>query len=1401
MSLAAGLYGQSQFAQVSGTVQDQTGALIPGVTVTATDVNTGVVTTQLTNEAGAYLFASLLPGTYKISAALSGFQTQTLTDVRLGQGEQYRFNFSLKVANAATSVEVSIPTDSLIATSSSTVGQVLTEQRIEALPLVGNNVLNLISTLAGVGNDAGNINSVFGREAVTLAGVATSNVTTMRDGIMVQDTRWPGGINSATVMNPDLVGEIRLILAPVDAELGRGNGSVQISTRSGTNRFAGSATWSFRNSALNADTWANNRSVPHNPPNWVNDHQYTVAYGGPIIKNKTFFYAVFDGVTNRNRSLVTTQVLTPCARLGIFRYYDRWNNGNATSAETTGVNAATPVVDLSGNPRRPAFEPNTNGATPYTGDLRFISVFGPLASNPTKNDCSDAAISATTLRPNGTASSWDPYRTQLDTTGFIKRFLAYIPTPNTYETGDGLNTAAFRWIRKLQGTDNLFGFGEDIGNRRQYNIKIDHNFNQKHKANVNWSYERNNSSDTAMYYPNTWEGSNYRRPDVITASFTSTLSPSLLNEARFGYRVTGTNIVASFDNPLYRKAADELYPPYLNKTRVIVRPGTGGVSYQIFGPAGARGAWPSTLSDHSPVWTYADTVSWTIGKHAFKWGAEVRRASSKYVNDGPGDFGAYDYYFQALGGNITASTPTNNQTTSIANTNPAMATLANTNAQRARDLATMLAGSLGPGFGTNAFNQRFYMSDPKNLDTWTGYAESPYQTRDMHQNEMSVFAKDDYKVRKNLTLNLGVRWEYYGVPFNASGLTVAPVGGGAALFGVSGRGFDGWMRPSAITNGQLYDASLLTNLQFVGPNSPNSGKGAYRSEYNNFGPAIGFAWNVPWFGEGKTTLRGGYQITYQKAASFSTLDGILATAPGSSRAEGYDVNPANLADNYLDLTDITSAIVPLPTRVKPMQAIPISDRNTAFTAFDPNFASPYVQNLTMTLTRNVRRNLTAELRYVGTIALKQYKTLNLNSADFLYNGLLDELTKVRAGGESAMLDQMFAGINMCATGCAVGTYGPVGTPGQTAAAQMRASTTFNTNLANGNFLAIATTLNTLNYTKTATANQNLPDIPAGVRGAVLRFSGKFPENFITTNPQYSAANLAGNTGHSNYHSMQAQLTLRPTHGMSATASYTWSKNLGTPGTFSNPVDRNEWTIVNSNRGQELRANGVIELPIGPNKLFFGNTSGAMARALERWQVSFIYNTFSGAWQSFSAQNNLYANGVPDIVDPSFNPSDYTGFRWGYRDGANLNGRYFDPTKFVSVPDQQCAALPTTLGSLCTLDSLALIVPAGTPGSFLLTDGTNRSAKIVLQNAQPGKRGNLGQNVFKGLPTWQLDANISKAFRLTESKAVQFRVDAANVMNHPQPNPGSFSINDNASLGLINSKTGSRTFQGQIRLTF
>src|SRR5436190_3218328 len=124
-------FSQSTVATVSGTIDDGTGALIPGVTVTVTNKATGIVTTALSNEAGTYNFPSLQPGAYTVSAQLSGFQTSTYTDVQLGNRDQVRLNFRLKVAAVNTSVEVSVAVDTLLATSSSSVGEVLAQQKVQ----------------------------------------------------------------------------------------------------------------------------------------------------------------------------------------------------------------------------------------------------------------------------------------------------------------------------------------------------------------------------------------------------------------------------------------------------------------------------------------------------------------------------------------------------------------------------------------------------------------------------------------------------------------------------------------------------------------------------------------------------------------------------------------------------------------------------------------------------------------------------------------------------------------------------------------------------------------------------------------------------------------------------------------------------------------------------------------------------------------------------------------------------------------------------------------------------------------------------------------------------------------------------------------------------------------------
>src|SRR5262245_29534716 len=130
--LSAPVFGQIRNSTVSGTIEDSTRAVLPGGTVTATNTATGVVTTVVTNESGAYNLPSLLPGGYKISAELPGFQTRTY-EVTLGNAQTIRLNFALNVAGGGTAVEVSVAIDSLLATSSASIGEVLSQDKIKDL--------------------------------------------------------------------------------------------------------------------------------------------------------------------------------------------------------------------------------------------------------------------------------------------------------------------------------------------------------------------------------------------------------------------------------------------------------------------------------------------------------------------------------------------------------------------------------------------------------------------------------------------------------------------------------------------------------------------------------------------------------------------------------------------------------------------------------------------------------------------------------------------------------------------------------------------------------------------------------------------------------------------------------------------------------------------------------------------------------------------------------------------------------------------------------------------------------------------------------------------------------------------------------------------------------------------
>jgi Carboxypeptidase regulatory-like domain len=1550
MGLAASAFGQTGNAQLGGTVQDPSKALVPGVTITATNIETNVTVTQITNETGAYSFPVLQPGSYRVSADLPGFKKQVFNDVRLPYAGQIRIDFTLQLGEQAQTVEVSVASDSVLRDSSASVGDVLTQERITSLPLVGNNVLDLLNTLPGLNiNPAGEIfNTVNG------LGINTINAT--RDGLSINDVRIAAQdssyvdngnqyagykLMSPTTLLPDLVGEIRMILSPADAELGRGNAQVQILTRSGTNRYTGSATWNVRNTALDSNTWTNNHTIVNGkatPLDWQNNHQYTIAYGGPIKipglydgTNKTFFYALWEQNIHNSRDTTNINVLTDTARMGIYRYFTGYaptgfNPGNAILSQTfplTVTNATWVAVDVNGNPVPPPFNPD---GTAYTGRLMCFSVFGNqrLDANGNMVPFTDAdCAGGTRALPPAGSTAWDAFRPVFDTSGFQLKMLSLAPRANYFGSGDGLNVAQYRYLRGRGGSNSTRAVvGADLfANSKQFNLKLDHNFTANHRVAVSYTVQRDNSADNVAQYPTdeSVNGAVIRRPYVLTANVTSTLGSRMINEARFGVNHNYNYDVPAWFHPddavrekaeqyLLRGATSTLNPDYQYLT--VVNNGCCGVTPNILNSNGVMATTGTNILQFNNLWNYADTLSWSSGRHSFKVGGEWRLPRTT------GNGGIGNIYPTISLGTLTGGPASPFAGTTFPTELPGLINGAATGATNPRTTATNLlmwmSGSVASA------TQQYWITSSQNIQSglWSDVSTAGGQQRLRKQvsNEGAVFFKDDYKVTRRLTLNLGVRWEYTGPSYIDGGFTSAVLDQGYGAFGptrVAQSTLDAFKQDPFslfLKPGNLYltgygtnagnplscqtgvqqnsllpvstcDPSALSAIQFVGPGSPNPGTNAMPVNYYDIGPAVGFSYSLPWFGDGKTTIRGGYQQTFgagsvNRGALFGGTEASLANAPGvvtTGTVSATDPSIANiLATRALTLSDVATIVPTRPQIPRPGGAVPIYGPGVAAVVFDPNIYTPYTQNVNFSVTRQVQKNVTLDLRYVGTFARKQSGGLNLNTPNVYHNPeLFQALTDARAGtctpgayptyttqginpcdvnNDPVLLDQLLAGLNLNPNISGTGTAGAFGQVGsvnsagifQSGAQHLRRSgaftpalTTIQTALANGDFNNVAGALLTL----APNGTQGLPIDPqtgtqiTGVRNRALRNgcdrmangfsivqqttaggaqvanSGTaiplrcFPEDFLITNPQFSSITYNTNLGHSNYHSFQASVTLRPVHGVSTQATWVWSKSMALPTSgYYDPAQRNLNFGAQNIAQHTLRMNGTVELPIGPGKLLLGNSSGWVARVLERWQTSFIANMSSGSPATLTpGQNHFYSasgfNRWPGWVMP------HGSVDWNVVNqttGAITGSYYGNPSPFLGVRDPQCLnpsivtpgdKMGTSLAgtNTCLMTSLAKRNPDGTQGEYLLT------------YPMPGQVGDSGNGTIKLFGQWSLDMNASKTFRITESKSLAVRIDATDILNHPVPNRPDVSA---LNLGAINGKGNqTRQLQGQLRLSF
>lgn len=1208
--LAAPLFAQSTDASVSGTVRDSSGAVMAGASVEAENNRTGVLSKTRSNAQGVYVFPSLAVGQYRLRAEAAGFRRSVLEGIELQVGGRLNLDLTLEIASAANSVDVVADAKTDLAYATSSVGGVVEGKRVLELPVTSRDALTLATT------QAGSYGSYYSG-----ARIGTLNIQV--DGTNIQDARINQGRSSPFFLSVDRIAEFRVITSPADAEYGRGSGQIQLITRSGTNELHGSLFNYLRNTALNANTWFNNFQGSDKdgkeiaPRNILVRNQFGVRVGGPVVlpklyngKNKTFFHVLYEGQRQRQKSRVTRTVFTDQARQGIFRFYNGVQNGNAS--------AAVPSVDFAGNPVRPA------GGT---GDLQSISVFGR-----------------------------DANRMNADSTGLVKKMLDLMPSPNVFTTGDGLNTAGYAWVQP---------FAND---RDQYNVKIDHNLNEKHRLSFSWNREDSTSLNgfQSQRFPNTPGGDVISPDNVYSLRFFSALRSNLTNEFSVGILRSKSRSLAPWEvegglDALPRIGSQPFLLDFVSVTDPILTDND---------PQGRL----------TPNYQYGDAVSWFKGKHNFKAGASVWFVSTNgfnsfdvlpRVNIGQGILPVANFAnIPGIGRNQTA----------------------------AENLLNDLAGSV------SSLVQAFNSPGGAN----PAYLAGEGKARVWKNQEYAFYVKDDWRIAKSVTLNLGLRYEYYSVPFDKNGKTAGVVGGSAGIFGVSGRDFSALFQPGAA-------AGSLSQVELIGPRTGKPDTRLFNPDRNNFAPAIGLSWAIPGLGQNKTILRLGYSMGYERTA-LRLIDVVSGDQPGLRQRRVLNVA------NY---TNLRAVNLPLQPSEAPLATVPFSDRQQTLRAFDSGLRNPYVQNWNASIQRSLPGDFILDLRYVGNKGTRLLRTTNLNETNVIENGLLPAFQDAQAGRENALLDRVLGGLRGAQSGS---TF-------------MRTNATLAGFLAGNSLGAFANYLNTQNV--------------AGRNGGLISSAG-LPENFIVVNPQFAAANLVGNFANSTYHSFQVDVSKRFSKGLTMQANYTWARGLGEEEGDGQELLDSYRTLRNRQLEKRLlafsaphvfRSNGLWDLPLGPGRKLLGGSRGVWGKLMEHWQVGAIFNAFAGvpfSWDSGrSSFNSFSGDNTASFVAPV---SGKIG-----RVEKRGNGVFFY-SGYSVVTDPQVQNL-TTLN--------------GVQGRSTLLSIADPSGKVIAVNPAAGTLGNSPIRYFFGPGYFNFDLNLLKTITIREKYQVQFSAVADGVLNKAQ----------------------------------
>jgi carboxypeptidase family protein len=809
------LSAQVDTGSISGTVTDPTGAVVKGATVTLLNEGTGAELATTAGDDGVYTFSPVRIGAYTLTVSAQGFQKSKQSHVTVNVGAALLVNFPLKPGAVSETVEVTSTTPQL-QTQDASVGQVVDSRNVNNLPLNGRNFTFLAQTVAGVNTPQADTRGNAASGAFAANGNRPAQNNYMLDGIdNNSDTvDFLNGTNFVVLPPVDAIQEFKVQTTDFSAEYGRSGAAVLNATiKSGTNSFHGTVWEFFRNDKLDAADFFERKQNPstgllETSKGELRQNQYGFSIGGPVIiphvidgRNKLFFFGDYEGLKRRQ---------------GVPH-----NGSVPTAQEVTSnyTNFQELITDQTGT------QTDALGRTMPVG-----TILDPATTRP--------GVGGFVRDPFSTACANEP--------GGFTYTLAACPDLNILPAGrldqNAINLLKLYPLPNATGISSNYNASPNLKEDRQsFDVRMDANFSQKDQAFFRFSLV-----DDPQFIPGIFggvadgggfqEGSQTALGQQSALAWTHVFSPTTINVARAGLNYLHTTRVSPEANNLTGAGGNGI-PADFGILGIPQQHENGGLpAFGITGLStlGSNAFLPS--DEVSSTIQFTDDFTKIYGKHTFKMGYEYQHVKFSTLQP-PWSRGQFN--FEGVYTNIPGASVSSN------NTGIAQFLLS--------PVAAIAPGTVdfvgGPGREGGSGNTSIFISNISETDNGKNYN--------------GLYFNDDWKVSQKLTINLGLRWDFFGLVYEhhanqANFVPSGPPTGSPMYLIPPGANSSFLANPPTCTPTSTSFQCLLIKDGIALDITNKYGKGLGNSQKGNFAPRFGFAYQA----SSKLVVRGGFGLFY-----------------------------------------------------------------------------------------------------------------------------------------------------------------------------------------------------------------------------------------------------------------------------------------------------------------------------------------------------------------------------------------------------------------------------------------------------------------------------------------------------------------------------------------------------------